>query len=61
MFPYLPHTKKEIEEMLESIGVASIDDLFTDIPDELNLKNPLNIPDGISEYEVFKKLNDLSK
>lgn len=61
MFPYLPHTKKEIEEMLESIGVASINDLFTDIPDELNLKNPLNIPDGISEYEVFKKLNDLSK
>ena len=35
---YTPHRPNEIEEMLRTIGVSSIDDLFKDIPDELKEK-----------------------
>jgi glycine dehydrogenase subunit 1 len=29
---YIPHTEEEIKQMLEEIGVKSIDDLFVDVP-----------------------------
>ncbi|NOZ91746.1 aminomethyl-transferring glycine dehydrogenase subunit GcvPA [bacterium 3DAC] len=35
---YTPHRPNEIDEMLRTIGVGSIDDLFKDIPDELKEK-----------------------
>ncbi len=38
--------------MLSTIGVDSIEDLFSHLPDEVRLKRPLNIPRGISEYEI---------
>jgi glycine dehydrogenase subunit 1 len=31
MYPFLPHTKEEIKEMLEVIGVTNIDDLYSDV------------------------------
>jgi len=59
MFKYLPHTEKDIKEMLEVIGVNSIDDLFEEIPEELKHLN-LNVPKSHSELEIFKRFNDLS-
>lgn len=61
MFSYLPQTDKDIQEMLEVIGVNSIDDLFKDIPEEILQKTQLNIPAGISEFEVFKRMKELSE
>ncbi|MDA3940857.1 MAG: aminomethyl-transferring glycine dehydrogenase subunit GcvPA [Spirochaetia bacterium] len=61
MFSYLPQTQKDIKEMLEVIGVDSIDDLFKDIPKEILKKTPLDLPKGISEYEVLKRLTGLSE
>ncbi len=60
MFPYLPHTESEIAEMLTAVGASKVADLFADIPPELYFDKPLNIPEGISEYEVFKKLSDIA-
>ncbi len=61
MFSYLPQTEKDIREMLEVIGVDSIDELFKDIPKEILMNTPLNIPKGISEYEVFKRMTELAE
>ncbi len=61
MFPYLPHTDEDISEMLNQVGIHSVDDLFADIPEDVKLKKPLNIPDGATEYEVFKEVSELSK
>ena len=61
MFSYLPQTEKDIQEMLKVIGVDSIDGLFKDIPDEILQKTPLNIPKGIAEYEVSKRMTELSQ
>src|SRR5436305_5880434 len=43
--------------MLERIGVQSMDDLFEAIPADLRLKQPLDLPDGMSEQDVFEHLS----
>lgn len=43
MFPYISLTK-ENEEMLDKIGVKSIDDLFKDIPSDVSLNRELDLP-----------------
>ncbi len=58
---YIPHTEEDIKEMLATIGIEDIKGLFSYIPDKLLLKEPLNIPDGFSEQEVFKSLHSLSR
>jgi len=46
--------------MLAEIGVGSIDDLFSDIPESIRLKESLGIPAGLSEQEVFIELSRLA-
>ena len=46
--------------MLEAIGAASLDELFADIPAELRLERPLDLPDGRPETEVFDHLASLA-
>ena len=46
--------------MLAAIGVASIDELFEDIPEELRLGRPLELPDGKPETEVYDRLSALA-
>ncbi|MBN1527291.1 MAG: aminomethyl-transferring glycine dehydrogenase subunit GcvPA [Candidatus Omnitrophica bacterium] len=56
---YIPHTKDDVGKMLETIGVSSIDSLFSDIPQALRPKS-FNIPQGRSELEVTERLRRLS-
>jgi len=58
--PYIPHTDEDRREMLATIGVGSIDDLFADIPDNLRLKTQLNIPSALDEYRLYGHLFDLA-
>lgn len=57
---YTPHTQQEIKEMLGAIKVASVQDLFRDIPPALRPKS-FNIPEGRSEYDVLGYFTRLSK
>ena len=50
---YLPKSPTERQEMLADIGVKSIEDLFSTIPEQYRLKNPLNLPGPLSESEVI--------
>ena len=59
MFKYLPHTKQDIKEMLEVIGVNSIDDLFAEIPSEL-MGLDLDVPFSHSELELTQVFQDLA-
>lgn len=59
--PWLPNsTPKILKEMLEAIGVESPEELFSDIPEELRLKKPLNVGAGhpLSEAEVAEDLEE---
>lgn len=60
MFPYIPLTNTDEKTMLQAIGVNTIEDLFTDIPEELLLNKRLNLPDPMSELEVTKQLKMLA-
>ena len=52
--PFIPHTEDEIREMLDAIGVDSIDSLFDEIPDELRCGELEAIPPGEPEMEVSR-------
>ena len=56
---YIPNTPGEQAGMLASLGVSSIDDLFTDIPAEH--RNPaLRLPDPMPELEIQRELGALA-
>lgn len=54
--PYIPHTERDIQEMLSAIGVASTDDLFDEIPQNLLIDGLPNIPEGVSEMQLFGEM-----
>src|ERR1700740_2318677 len=51
---YLPKSPSERQEMLAAIGVKSIEELFSSIPEPYRLKKPLNLPGPLSETEVIQ-------
>jgi glycine dehydrogenase subunit 1 len=53
---FAPHTDAEITEMLSAIGADSLEDLFDQIPADVRLTGPLDIPNGISEMELVADL-----
>ncbi len=59
--PYVSNTAKDVDAMLEAIGVSSIDELFDrQIPKELQLGRALNLPPAMSEIELTSHLSQLS-
>jgi len=48
---YLPKSPADREAMLAEIGASSIDDLFSTVPAEYQLKRDLNVPRQHSEQE----------
>jgi glycine dehydrogenase subunit 1 len=46
--------------MLERIGARSIDDLFADVPAGVRLDRPLDLPEGLPEQAVYKRLRELA-
>src|SRR3954466_5350540 len=61
MTRYTSATEQDRQEMLERIGVQTMDDLFEAIPQGLRLEQPLNLPDGMSEQDVFEHLSALAR
>lgn len=61
MYPYIPHTKDDEQRMLETIGVNSIDDLFSDIPEDMRFNKALDLNTSMSELEVSNYLSKLSR
>ena len=60
MGTYVPNTKEEQKQMQGIIGIDSIEELYSDIPDEVKLNAPLNIPSGMSEMELSKKITNIA-
>ena len=60
MTRYTPATPRDREEMLAAIGVATVEDLFADVPDGVRLGRPLDLPDGMAEQDVFEHLRALA-
>ena len=54
--PFIPHTEAEVKEMLATIGVNQINDLFDEIPSNLLISDLPGIPEGLSEMELNQLL-----
>lgn len=61
MHRYIPNTEADSSEMLHSMGMKTIDDLFQDIPKELILNRKLHINDAMSEMEIGKHLKEIGE
>jgi glycine dehydrogenase subunit 1 len=60
MSRYTAVTKQDLSEMLDAIGVGSLDDLFADVPEGVRLGREIDLPDGRSEQEVYDHLSALA-
>ncbi len=60
MIPYISNTDADIQHMLNTIGVKSIDDLFADIKPQ-HYPQSFNLPDGRSEYDVLEHIKHLAR
>jgi len=59
---YLALTSKDRKEMLDAIGVNSVDDLYDAVPNQFLLKKSIaNLPDHQGEIEVEKIMQELAK
>ena len=54
-----PHTSEDRREMLETIGVTSVDELFAPVPEDVRFPE-LNLPRQLTEMEASRRLRDLA-
>src|SRR4051794_30882666 len=57
---YLPMTETDKQAMLETIGVTSVDELFSDIPEQVRFKGEYNIKKAKSESALLRELTQLA-
>jgi glycine dehydrogenase subunit 1 len=58
--PYILNTPQDQQQMLEAIGAASLEELFEQVPDELRLARPLDIPAALGELELTQTISALA-
>ncbi len=58
--PFLALTDSDYEEMLATVGVDSVEELFRDIPQGVRLQRELELERALSEQEVFAHLAELA-
>lgn len=58
---YLPHTPDDLQEMMQTVGIEKLDDLFVDIPERYRLKELLEMPPSLSEQEVAGLMSVMSQ
>ncbi len=56
--PFVPHTEDDIRDMLKTIGVQDIDDLFDEIPQQLRCGTLEGIPQGMTEQEISRLMHE---
>lgn len=54
--PYLFDTPEQRRKMFDAIGIQSIEELFTQIPAELQLKRELDLPSPVSELALQQEM-----
>jgi glycine dehydrogenase subunit 1 len=58
-YKYFPHTDTELKEMLEVCGKRSLDELFDEIPENIQFKRDYNLPSEMSEVELRRFFAEL--
>lgn len=58
-YKYFPHTASELDKMLEVCGKRSLDELFDEIPEEIQFKRDYDLPSEMSEVELRRFFAEL--
>ncbi|MHB8263165.1 MAG: aminomethyl-transferring glycine dehydrogenase subunit GcvPA [Acidimicrobiales bacterium] len=56
MTAYIPHTDTEVAGMLATIGIESLDDLFSDVPSRVKVGGGIDLPPGMSDPDVISRI-----
>jgi glycine dehydrogenase subunit 1 len=61
VYPYIPNSEPVIkQQMLDEIGVASVEALYEDIPETLQLKRKMDLPEPfLSEYDLIRHVEEI--
>ncbi|MBW2023441.1 MAG: aminomethyl-transferring glycine dehydrogenase subunit GcvPA [Deltaproteobacteria bacterium] len=57
---YLPHTEEDTQEMLEVIGVSSLDELFRRVPASCRRQRPMDLPPALTEWQLKQHMMELA-
>ena len=61
MASFIPSTKEERLQMLKAVGLSDYRELYKDVPADMYLEEgDLNIPSGLSELEVSRKVSAMN-
>jgi glycine dehydrogenase subunit 1 len=58
---FVPHTDDEIDGMLATLGLTSVEELFASVPAALRLAGGLDLPPGLGEPDVLARLEELAR
>lgn len=56
--PFIPHTDADVREMLETLGAASVEDLFAEIPEAIRAQPLERVPEGLSEMGLMRLMRE---
>ena len=60
-FAYFPHTEDDVRLMLDRIGVGTLEDLYSDVPDDVIYRKEYDLPDAMSEHEIRQYFEELAE
>lgn len=57
---YLPMTREDKKEMLSFLGIQDVNELFSDIPENVRYQGDIKIPEALSEVEIVRYFSQLA-
>ncbi len=57
---YVPSTLEQRKEMLRAVGAEDFRALYRDVPQEMLLERPLDLPEGLSELELSRRMESMA-
>ena len=58
---YLPNSPQSRARMLKTVGRSRAEELFSQIPESVRLKRPLDLPGPLSEIEILDFFRDAAR
>src|SRR6201984_2981378 len=58
---FIPHTSTDVEAMLATIGVSSIEQLFDEIPASLRVKSLDGVPPALNEMQIGRLMSERAR
>ena len=63
-YKYFPHTEADLQAMMQTVGISSLDDLYAEVPEAIRFRGDYQLPETMSELEVrqlFEQLGSQNK